>query len=300
MDFRSLNTFVQVAECGSFTRAAELLGYSQPTISIQIKQLEKELDIKLFDRIGHTVRLTEDGHGALIYAQRICQMCQEMAHGGPEHSQVRGTVRLGMADSLCAALLRKGFGARREAYPNISISITAAGTHELFRMLDHNEVDIVCTLDSHIYSANYIVAHEEKLGVHFVVSSGHPLAGRTVLTAKDLMDQPFILTEKGMSYRRLLDEELARQSLEIRPILETGSADLICSLVAQGIGMSFLPDYVTKDAVERGELVLLSMEGFEPDLWKQLIRHRDKWLSPTMQAVTKSLSGINLKSSEKV
>ena len=294
MDLRSLNTFVQVAECGSFTRAAELLGYSQPTISIQIKQLEQELSIKLFDRIGHTVRLTEEGHGALIHAQRICQMCREMANVSPEDTQVRGSVRLGMADSLCAALLRSGFGAFRKEYPNISINITAAGTTELFRMLDHNEVDMVCTLDSHIYSANYVVAHEEKVGVHFVVASGHPLAEKKVLTERDLMDHPFILTEKGMSYRRLLDEQLAKHSLEIQPVLETGSADLICTLVGQGVGMSFLPDYVTKDGVARGELVRLKMEGFEPDLWKQLIRHRDKWLSPTMQAVTRSLSGILL------
>jgi len=293
MELRSLNTFIQVAECGSFTRAAEILGYSQPTISIQIKQLEKELGIKLFDRIGHTVRLTEGGHTALYHAQRICRMCQEMALGG-EEGDFRGTVRLAMADSLCAALLRKGFAAFREHHENISINITAAGTTELFRMLDHNEVDLVCTLDSHIYSTNYIVAHEEKIGVHFVVASSHPLAKNKVVSVSDLMNQPFILTEKGMSYRRLLDEWLASSSMEIQPVLETGSADLICTLVEQGIGMSFLPDYVTQDAVNRGSIVRLSADGFSPDLWKQLLHHRDKWISPPLQAVIHYLGDIML------
>ena len=81
MDLKSLNTFIQVAELGSFSRAGEKLGYSQPTISVQIKQLEQDLGIKLFDRIGHAVRLTDKGRDALLHAQRICHMCDEMAQG---------------------------------------------------------------------------------------------------------------------------------------------------------------------------------------------------------------------------
>ena len=69
MDLQSLNIFVQVAELNSFTKAAEVLGYSQPTVSFQIKQLEKELGVQLFDRIGHTISLTDAGRAALGYAQ---------------------------------------------------------------------------------------------------------------------------------------------------------------------------------------------------------------------------------------
>ncbi len=78
MDLRNLNTFIQVAELSSFSHAAEKLGYSQPTISFQIKQLETELNCKLFDRIGHTVRLTQKGRDILSYAQKICHLTQEM------------------------------------------------------------------------------------------------------------------------------------------------------------------------------------------------------------------------------
>ena len=74
MDFRNLITFIQVAELGSFTRAAEKLGYSQPTVSLQIKQLEKEIGVQLFERIGHTVSLTDAGRSALAYAQHICRL----------------------------------------------------------------------------------------------------------------------------------------------------------------------------------------------------------------------------------
>ena len=296
MDLKSLTTFIQVAELCSFTRAAEKLGYSQPTISVQIRQLEEELGIKLFDRIGHTVRLTEKGRDVLPYAQRICNMCRKMVLHGETTEEIQGTIRLGMADSLCSVLINNGFLHFREHHPRISLKITTAGTDELFRLLDHNEVDMVCTLDSHIYNTNYIIANEEQVHVHFVAPVGHPLTQMEKLFKEDLLAQPFLLTEKGMSYRRQLEEWLARDSLEIQPILEMGSADLICRLVEQGAGISFLPDYVTEAAVMRGSIVRLEVEGFEANLWKQLLHHRDKWISPQIRAVIQHLSHISLQS----
>ena len=97
-----------------------------------------------------------------------------------------------------------------------------------------------------------------------------------------------------MSYRRLMDEFLAQRSMQIRPVLEAGRADLLCNLVEQGLGLSFLPDYVTEDAALRGTIVRLSVPGFEPNLWKQLLYHREKWVSPQMQAVMTYLSESSL------
>ena len=288
MDIKNLTTFVHVAELGSFSRAAQQLGYSQPTISVQIRQLEEELGFRLFDRIGHAIRLTDKGREALSYAQRVCQLCKEMALEEPAEEKPV-LIRLATADSLSDSLLWDNFPRMRALYPGIRLSLAAAGTAELFRLLDHNEVDLVCTLDSHIYNTNYIIAAEEKVDVHFIVSSRSALAKKGCLTKADLLSQDFLLTEKGMSYRRLLDEWMAKDSLEIRPVLETGKADLICSLVEHGAGMAFLPDFVTESAVTRGSIVRLDAEGFQPELWKQLLYHRDKWVSPAMAAVIDAL-----------
>ena len=294
MDIKNLVTFIQVAELGSFTRAGEKLGYSQPTISFQIKQLEQELGLKLFDRIGHTVRLTDKGHEILLYAQRICHTYQEMSQSGESPEHTPAVIRLAMADSLCSPLIGDGFTSFREQFPYISLHVISAGTDDMFRLLDHNEVDLVCTLDSHIYNTIYMIAAADKLGVHFCVSSKHPLSKRSHLTIKDLLPYPFLLTERGMSYRRLLDAYLARSSLEIHPILENGSTELLCSLAERDLGITFLPDYVTKAAIERGTITRLDVPDFEPELWKQLLYHRDKWVSPQMQAVIDHLSGILL------
>ena len=274
MDLNSLQVFIQVAELNSFTRAGEKLGYSQPTVSFQIKQLEQELGVQLFDRIGHSISLTDAGHDALAYAQEICRLSQEMTLNTSRRYEPEGKVRLALADSLCAPLIAAGYAAFRAAYPKVSVHLTSAGTGEMFRLLDHNEADIVCTLDRHIYDTAYVIAAEEEIGVHVVAATDHPLAKRKQVSIHELLNEPFLLTEKGMSYRRLMDERLAQTSIQIQPVLEIGRADLICELVEQGLGLSFLPDYVTEDAVRRGSIVRLNVPGFEPELWKQLLHHR--------------------------
>lgn len=294
MDLRSLNIFIQAAELNSFTRAAEKLGYSQPTVSFQIKQLEQELGVQLFDRIGHTVSLTDAGRDALSYAQKICHMSQEMVLGASRRQEVTGEVRLAMADSLCIPLFVEAFAKFRTEYPHVSIKTMTAGTDELFRLLDHNEVDMVCTLDKHICDTSYVVANEERIGVHFVACADNPLSSRETVSLRELLEQPFMLTEQGMSYRKILDEYLASKSLEIHPVLEIGSADLICRLVQENVGISFLPDYVTDHAVREGNVVRLYVEDFEAEVWKQLLYHRNKWVSVQMEAVIKHLEKILL------
>ena len=285
MDIRNLTTFVHVAELGNFSRAAERLGYSQPTVSVQIRQLEEELGFRLFDRIGHAVRLTDKGRDALTYAQQVCRLCQQMSLDDPEKESRETLIRIATADSLSASLLYECFPIIRTNHPGIRLELTTAGTGEMFRLLDQNEVDLVCTLDSHIYNTNYRIAGEKKIGIHFIAGIHSLLAEKNHLTKEDLMSHDLLLTEKGMSYRRLLDEWLAQNSLEVRPRLEAGQADLLCSLVEMGLGYSFLPDFVTKEAIARGTAKRLDLEGFSPDLWKQILYHREKWVSPSLQAV---------------
>ena len=286
MDIKNLTTFIYVAELRSFTKAADRLGFSQSTVSFQIKQLETELSCQLFERINHTVHLTEKGREVLEYAHQINRMTRELKDSMKEEVS-SGYIRLAMADSLCTSLLSRDFLRFRELYPNISLKIIAAGTEEMFRLMNHNEADAILTLDNHIYNTEYRILREEKVHTFFVAGAGTRIASASSLSIEELLLQPFILTEKGMSYRRLLEEKLAELSLEVQPVLEIGSTELICSLVEQGAGISFLPEYVIKDRVKAGTLVCLPVSGLEIHVWKQLLYHRNKWVSPQMERVLK-------------
>ena len=285
VDIKNLITFIHVAELNSFTKAAEKLGYSQSTVSFQIRQLENELNSQLFERINHTIALTEKGAEVLKYAHQISKLTQELENNMKKEEEVSGHVRLAMADSLCYSLLGERFPDFREQYPGITLKIIAAGTEEMFRLMNHNEVDVILTLDNHIYNTEYIIVKEEKVAMHFVADVNCSLCRKKSISVQELVQMPFILTEKGLSYRRLMDEKLAEMSMEIHPVLEIGSTSLICTLVEQGAGISFLPDYVTEKGVQEGKLMRLHVSDFEIDAWKQLLYHRDKWISPQIESV---------------
>ena len=294
MDLRNLKVFVEAAELGSFTRAGQSLGYSQPTVSFQIRQLEQELGVPLFERIGHTISLTQEGRFALGYAQQILRSCQEMVQGADQSSAASGTVRLATADSLCTALIAQPFRAFRSQFPQVSLQLRTAGTPELFRLLDHNEVDLLCTLDRHMYDTAYVTASEERIPVHFVAAVSHPMARRREIRLSELMGEAFLLTEKDMSYCRMLHERLAKENLEIHPVLESGNADLLCTLAQQNLGISFLPDFVTEQAVREGRLCRLDVADLEIELWKQVIYRKEKWMSAPLCAAVSYLSAICL------
>lgn len=284
MDTKTLKSFIHVAELGSFTKAAKELGYAQSTISSQIKQLETELGVHLLERINHTVTLTSRGKEVLKYAHQMVNLAKDMEELA-EEEQLKGHIRLVAAESMCGSLLGSMYLKFREEYPDITMKFMTAGTDEMMRLLNHNEVDLIYTLDSHIYSTEYVIAMEEKVNVHFIAGKDHPLSKKKGLSIQDIVGESFLLTEKGMSYRRLLDEKLAAESLEIQPILELGNVDQICWLVERGVGISFLPEYATEKAVREGRLVYLDVKDIEIHVWKQLCYHKDKWISPVMETV---------------
>ena len=285
MDMKNINTFIYTAELGSFTKAAELLGYSQSTVSFQIRQLEEELGTVLFERINRTVTLTDRGKEILRYAHRMKQLAGEMQEMVQPKQEVRGHLRIAMSDSLCEEIAEKLFVLLQRKYPEVTMKIVIAGTDEMFRLLNQNQVDFVYTLDRHIYHSDYVSVTESQEAVHFVTGYQNSLNGKKQILLQELICQPFILTEKEMSYRRMLSEYLASRSLEIQPVFEVGNTELICRMLEKNASaISLLPDYVTEKAVQEKRLVRLDVKDFQLAIWKQLLYHRDKWISPQMQA----------------
>ena len=283
MELRNLITFINVAELGSFSKTAEALGYSQSTISFQIKQLEEELGCLLFDRINHTVRLTERGHQLISYAHQIRTLTDEFKDSLRSENEYSGHIHIGAPDSICEKLIIAHYIDFHRRYPAISLKFTPADTAVMVEMLDRNEADLIITLDSHMYRHDYVIAKEEPLSMHFVAGASSPYAGRKGLSVQDIAGEPFVLTEYGQGYRRVLDKELAKRSLEIVPVLEIGRTDMITSVLSQSNMISFLPDFVTSARIKSGELCYLDVCDMDLAIHKQLIYHKNKWLSQSMK-----------------
>ena len=290
MEIRNLITFVHVAELNSFTKAAKALDYSQSTVSFQIKQLENELDCLLFERINHNISLTEKGKELLAFARRIRYLTDEFNQTMSNSSELKGLLRIVTADSLCEDMILSNYPDFHRKYPSISLRYILTDTEAMFNILDSNEADIMLTLDRHVYHHDYIIAKEEPLDVHLVTGADSPYATDKKLTLSDIVELPLILTEPGIGYRRIFEEMVAKENLSFEPIMEIGRTDVIVSMLEKGIGVSFLPDFVTEKKVKEGKLTYLNVSGVKAQIWKQLIYHKNKWVTKSMQALIDYIS----------
>ena len=284
MELRNLITFIHVAELGSFTKAAEQLGYSQSTVSFQIKQLEDELGCLLFERINHTITLTERGHELVSYAHSIRTLTEDFKENLNKDEAYSGHIHIVTPDSICEEMITSHYIDFHEKYPSISVRFSTGDTSHMLEMLDHNEADAIITLDQKMYNKDYVIAKEEPLSMHFVANARSRFAVVKNLSVRDLVNEQFILTEYGQGYRKVFVRELAKKALEITPALEIVRTDIITSVLTEHDMISFLPDFVTKDLVAEGKLCYLNICDVNIEIWKQLIYHKNKWLSRSLKA----------------
>lgn len=150
--------------------------------------------------------------------------------------------------------------------------------------MNHNAIDFVYLLDQKIYDHRWVKVLEEPEDIVFVASSAHPLAGRKALELKELLPEPFLLTEKDASYRFVLDRYLTSMDLRIEPFLEIGNTEFIIRLLKNNAGISFLPEFSIKNEISAGHLAVLPVKDFHMHIWRQILYHKDKWVTREMDA----------------
>lgn len=284
MEIRNLKTFLQVVESGSFTKAAQALGYTQAAVSLQINQLEEELNCSLFDRIGHKIYLTNRGELLHEYALKIKYDLDSLEDAFSKEEVPAGQVRLCTADSICEKMMLLNYADFHHAYPGIHLIFSTGSTTDLVDVLEKNDADAIFTLDKHIKHPVFINAAQSPVRLCFATSVNNPLAKKEEVSLEEILEYPLLLTERNMSYGKLLDECLLEHSLQASPVLETGRTDIILKYVVDGIGITFLPEFVIREEVENGTIAILNVKGVDLTIWKQLLYRKDKWMTRAFQA----------------
>ena len=281
MELKTLHTFLLATQLESFSHAAKQLGYSQSTVTMQIQQLESELGMPLFDRIGKTVSLTPSGEKLAGYARSILKMA-EQAVNDVQQTHAKGTLRMGVAESLCSIFFAKVLKTYHERFPQVNIIIIRGGQQEMISKLNHNEIDMFYTLGEPIIQKELIKEMDVEEETFFVCSALHPLAEKERCTLDEILTQEFILTEKGMSYRDQLDQYLNTRNAELNGYLELGDIMTIRQLVEGTMGLSFLPEYAVKESIRQNSLRRLEVLDCHILTWRQLVRRMDKYVTPQM------------------
>ncbi len=290
MDFTTIETFLKVAATQNISKTALQTGYSQSAITIQIQKLEKELGVKLFERIGKHVYLTEKGSSFVPYANEILKSVNAALAFSQQEEKIQGVLRIGGVESICTGLLPNLLLDFYRICPNVEIIVRSGTTTQLINQLTSNELDLVLTFDEKIYRSELVcdVLQEEK--VIFLTLSHPTFDNNKIIPIAPLCEKPFILTEANAAYRYILERMLAEKGLEIHPILEVGNTETIINLLKKGMGISFLPFFTVKSLLEDGTLMELHTDLPKTTMYHQLLRHKKKWITPQMEVFTQLLS----------
>lgn len=283
MELRNLITFVRIAEVKNFSKSAQLLGYSQSAVTMQIKQLEQELGGQLFERIGKQVKLTQAGEKLLPYALEILNTAQKAQSMVRENEQITGHLCIGTCESYVIGVLPQVLTAFQQQCPNVEVQVQTGLTTDLFHRLRQNDIDLLFFLDRKLYFPEWIKVFERPEHSFFVASAKSKLAAETHISTERLLQEPLFLTEKGISYRYAMEQKMAEQGFALHPFLEIGNTDVITQFVLQNKGISFLPNYVVAPYIQNGTLVKLDTECPEITMWSQLVYHRNKYITPQME-----------------
>ena len=190
MEIRQLETFVHVAQLQSFSRAAEVLGYTQSAITVQIRLLENELETRLFDRTGKRVVLTPSGKEFMGHASRILYDVNKAKKSMNDDAELKNPLHIGTIESLCTAKLPAVLSKFREFHPKVNMQVTIDTPEQLIRMMEHNGLDLIYILDTPRWDQNWVKVMEKAEPVVFVASADSEFAGKT-LKMEDILEEPF-------------------------------------------------------------------------------------------------------------
>lgn len=283
MDVRNLRTFMKVAELSNFTKAAAELGYSQSAVTVQMQQLETELGLPLFDRIGKNIKLTQYGANFIEYAGKVIEAMERAENFASDLSEMKGTIRFGIVDSILYACFIGIFPEFSRRYPNISLKVYVGSAREIETKIRANELDLCYMLDYKVPRKEWVRVREEIEPIIFVAAPNHPLASRESVSFEELISCKLMLMPQGEGYRYLFDDELAKRNLYATPAVEISSTEAMLNLAERSDYVTMLPVFAAREHIRSGKLSKINVSDCDMQQWSQLAYLKGKALTPQLQ-----------------
>ncbi|KOS59912.1 LysR family transcriptional regulator [Lysinibacillus agricola] len=280
MDMKQLQTFLTASETLSFTQTAQLLDYAQSSITAQIKSLEDELGVVLFERLGKRITLTEEGKRLQQYAQKMLDLNVDMKKAVlSEQAQV--VLKIGAQESQCVYRLPSILQQFQKAHPQVKIIFKPVHTTEIAKdLLQSGNLDIAFITDAYKETP---MLHRERLiqeQLVFVSAPTDSNAERDVFSLQQLSNETMLLTESGCSYRNQLEAQLQQEGTLPIQMIEFASIEAIKQCVMAGLGISFLPKMVVEKELENYSLKELTTSMNLAEIFTDIAWHKDKHISP--------------------
>lgn len=282
MELRDLRTFAAVAALLNFNQAGRVLNAAQSTVSARIQALEEELGVRLFDRLGRKVLLTEAGERLLDYARKLLDLEDEARAWVAGDEKARGALTIRMPESLGVHRLPDLLMRFRERFPNVRLRFISCALDGLAKDLRKGVTDLAFLLGQ---ECQVIDLEVECLGVErlaMVAAPDHPLVQGGAVEPSGLDGRTVLLSTSDCSYRRILERALAEEGVLPVVGVELGSVAALKRLVARGMGFTVLPEMAVRREIEEGVFKEIAWTGGELEAGVLMVRHKDKWLTPAL------------------
>ncbi|MBR7185337.1 MAG: LysR family transcriptional regulator [Clostridia bacterium] len=290
MELRNITTFLKIAETGSFTRAAAQLGYNQSTVTVQIQQLEQELGVMLFDRVGRRISLTEKGYEFLGYAHEIVRAAEKAKSIAQKDRKAAGMIRAAAAEELLTPTFMQMLSLYHARFPEVEIDLRIVRPDEQLAALRAGELDMGLILGEPIEGDEYILAWERRDRAVFVTRPDNLPPSTTPLSLEALCAQRLILPCRGSGFRDLFEKAAAESGLHVRPAVSINHLGSVKQLLGAENTVALLPEFAVRDELADGSLQVLAVDCPEMRLRSQMLYHRSKWVSPPMQELLDLMS----------
>lgn len=283
MELRNIISFLKVNELSSFSKAAEVLGYTQSNISSHISQLEKELNHPLFERFGKNIYLTEYGKTFLPYALEITNTVEQAKLTLCDDCSSIKELRIGILESLCTTYMPNLVTDFHKIYPGINIIIKIGTFQELSNMLNTHQIDLLWTFDYQFDTDMWIKALEHEEHIYVITASKDSLNDKKNYTLDALQNSNFIFTEQNCSYRNLFENILKKNNIAYTIFMEIGNTEIIKKFVNSGLCLSVLPEFAIQKDLENNTLQILPIADVSLTMYSQIFYHKNKFISPCMK-----------------
>jgi DNA-binding transcriptional LysR family regulator len=287
VDLRQLEIFVKVAELGSFSKAAEALFLTQPTVSEHIRTLEDELGVRLLDRLGRGAAVTKGGALLLSHAQRMLALSREARQAMESFlGRMSGELLVGASTIPGEYILPALIGRFKEKFPDIVITLLIGGSQAVtdWVMEGRAEIGVVGARPSHRSVESRELFPDD---IVLIVSAAHPWHGRKQVTMDELRAEPLLLRERGSGTRKALETALEAAGTGIaalRVVGEMGSTQAIKQAVKAGVGVSLLSRRAVEEECRAGSVWCLRVQDLKISRAFYLVTHRDRSRSPLAEA----------------